>query len=80
MYIGEFSNFTLKSDARLLTDSDMAETKEFLAWAKTKNVSWTFWCYTQYHAAHIAVDYTTAKPIPVVKTRWPQGCDTGSRP
>jgi aryl-phospho-beta-D-glucosidase BglC (GH1 family) len=67
LYLGEFSNFTLKPDARLLTDSDMTETKEFLTWAKTKNVSWTFWCYTQYHVAHIVVDYETAKPIPVVK-------------
>ena len=67
LYIGEFSNFTLKTDARLLTDADMAETREFLAWAKAKNVSWTFWCYTQYHPAHLVVDYTTARPIPVVK-------------
>ena len=66
LYIGEFSNFTLKTDARQLTDADMTETKEFLTWAKTKNVSWSFWCYTQYYPAHIAVDYQTARPIPVV--------------
>ena len=67
LYIGEFSNFTLKTDARLLTDSDMTETKKFLAWAKTQNVSWSFWCYTQYHAVHVGVDYRTARPIPAVK-------------
>ena len=67
MYLGEFSNFTLKSDARLLTDADMTETKEFLAWAKTHNVNWSFWCYIQYRSPLIPLDYETNQPIPAVK-------------
>lgn len=67
LYLGEFSNFSLKPDARLFTDADMAETKEFLGWAKANNVSWTFWCYTQYGYVHVAVNYQTAQAIPVVK-------------
>jgi hypothetical protein len=66
LYLGEFSNFTLKPDGRQLTDADMGETREFLAWAKSRNVSWTFWCYTQYVSPFVAVDYTTAKPVPAV--------------
>ncbi len=66
LYLGEFSNFTLKKDARLLTSADMTETKKFLTWAKAKNVSWTFWCYTQWVAPFAAVDFTTGLPIPAV--------------
>jgi hypothetical protein len=45
----------------------MTETKEFLTWAKSKNVSWSFYCYTQYRSPHMAVDYETAQAIPAVK-------------
>ena len=67
LYIGEFSTFTLKTDARVLTDSDLDQTKKFLTWAKTNNVNWTFWCYTQYHPLHWVVDYRTAQPVGPVK-------------
>ena len=66
LYLGEFSNFTLKPDARQLTDADMTETKKFLAWAKANDVHWSFWCYTQWVAPHMAVDYSTGKAIPAV--------------
>jgi len=67
LYIGEFSNFTLKPDARQLTNADMTETKKFLSWAKANQVHWSFWCYTQWVAPHMAVDFATGRPIaPVV--------------
>jgi hypothetical protein len=44
----------------------MTETKKFLTWAKTNNVHWTFWCYTQYTAPHMAVDFETGRAIPAV--------------
>jgi aryl-phospho-beta-D-glucosidase BglC (GH1 family) len=45
LYIGEFTNFSLKGDARNLTSPDMEQTRLFVDWAKRNGVSWTFWAY-----------------------------------
>ena len=58
LLIGEFTNYTLGVDARQLTDSDMAQTRSFLSWAKEHGVSWTFWAYVNGYRPMTVVDYT----------------------
>ena len=77
LYIGEFTIFTTFGvDARLLTDSDMAQTKAFLSWAKVNDVNWTFWAYVNPYLPMTVVDYTTNQAIPVVKNALATGLDS----
>ena len=76
LLIGEFTNFTLGMDARQLTDSDMAQTRSFLSWAKEHGVSWTFWAYVNAYRPMTVVDYSTNQAIPVVKLALDAGLDT----
>ena len=73
LYIGEFTTFSKSIDARVLKDSDMAETKKFLVWAKQNNVSWTFWSYASNYWPMTMINYDVNQVIPVVKN----ALDTG---
>lgn len=68
LYIGEFTNFTLGLDARTLTDADLAETRKFLSWAKTNDVSQTFWAYVNPYRPMMVVEYTNNQPVPAVQS------------
>ena len=75
LYIGEFTNFSLKGDARTLTAADMAQTRRFVDWAKQNGVSWTFWCYLTAYVPVTMMDYATNRPIPAVKDALDTGLD-----
>ncbi|TDN90932.1 PKD domain-containing protein [Microbacterium sp. BK668] len=67
LYIGEFTNFSLKGDARTLTSADMAQTRLFVDWAKQNGVSWTFWAYLNPYLPMTMMDYATNRPLAPVK-------------
>jgi hypothetical protein len=67
LYIGEFSNITLGIPAAELTTANMAETAKFLSWAKTNNVSWSFWAYGGMNPPNYIIDYRTNLAVPVVR-------------
>ena len=67
LYIGEFTNFTKGVDATLLTTADMAQTKLYLAWAKTNQVSWTFWAYVSTYRPMVVINYVNNQAIAVVQ-------------
>lgn len=67
LYIGEFSNITLGIPAAELTSANMAETAKFLSWAKTNNVSWSFWAYGGMNPPNYIIDYRTNLAVPVVR-------------
>ena len=75
LYMGEFTNYTLGIDSRLLTDADMAQTKLFLDWAEGHGVSWTFWAYVNGYRPMTLMNYTTNQPIPVVQNALATGLD-----
>jgi hypothetical protein len=76
LLIGEFTYFTRGKDANLLSESDLAQTAAFLAWAKAKRVSWTFWAYVNPFRAMTVIDHTSNLPIPVPKAVLDAGLDT----
>ena len=67
LYIGEFTNITLGIPAAQLTSADMAETAKFLSWAKTNNVSWSFWAYAGMSPQNYVIDYRTNLAVPFVR-------------
>ena len=66
LYIGEFTNFSLGGDARTLTDADMAQTAVSRV-GEQNRVNWTFWAYVNPWRPMTIMDYTTNRPITVVK-------------
>ena len=80
LYIGEFTNFSLGVDSRDLTDADMAQTRLFLDWAKQNGVSWTFWAYCNPWRPMTMMDYSTNRPISVVKNALDSGLDGPAGP
>jgi aryl-phospho-beta-D-glucosidase BglC (GH1 family) len=78
LYIGEFTTFSLGVDARQLTDAAMAETNEFLAWAKANRVSWSFWAYANPYMPMTVIDVNTNQVIPVVHRSLATGLDQGT--
>jgi aryl-phospho-beta-D-glucosidase BglC (GH1 family)/PKD repeat protein len=75
LYLGEFTVFSLGVDARQLTDAAMAETNEFLAWAKANRVSWSFWAYANPYMPMTVIDVNTNQAIPVVQRSLATGLD-----
>ncbi|MCW2525313.1 MAG: glycosidase [Pseudonocardiales bacterium] len=67
LFIGEFTIFSLGTDASTMTDADMAQTEKFLSWAKKNKISWTFWSYTSATKSMVAVDYRTGRLIDVIQ-------------
>ncbi len=66
-YVGEFTIFSNDVDAGQLTNAQLAQTRAFLSWAKTNNVSWTFWAYVNYTRSMTVIDYTTNRVFPLVQ-------------
>ncbi len=67
LYVGEFTAFTKGVDVRQLTTAGLAETRKFVDWAKTNEVSHTFWAYVNPYRPMMIVEYTTNQVVPLVQ-------------
>ena len=80
LYIGEFTNFSVGTDARQMTESTMAQTRLFLDWAKQNRVNWTFWAYVNPYWPMAFQNYLTNQPIPVIRDALATGLDSSTPP